>query len=184
MHTSLRLTLAALICVLSLPSATAFAYARTGVVVRQPAHSPAVTMAAEAKDGIFTPVVQAAKGVMGKDELNKLRAKVIGEHSKVISQFVETSESKFGRIALKSLFEAADKDGDGNLDKDEVKAALIALGFKHLQDSQVDSIFARADQDENGYIDFEEFVKETPKTPRTNLIKLAKTNGNDLGFLS
>jgi hypothetical protein len=32
-------------------------------------------------------------------------------------------------------------------------------------------------------IDFEEFCKETPKTLRTNMIKLAKQNGNDLGFL-
>ena len=27
-------------------------------------------------------------------------------------------------------------------------------------------------------------AQDTPKTLRTNLIKLAKTNGNDLGFLS
>ena len=33
-------------------------------------------------------------------------------------------------------------------------------------------------------IDFEEFVKECPKTLRTNLVKLAKENGHDLGFLS
>ena len=30
---------------------------------------------------------------------------------------------------------------------------------------------------------FEEFVKETPKTLRTSLVKLAKQNGHDLGFL-
>ena len=33
-------------------------------------------------------------------------------------------------------------------------------------------------------IDFEEFVKETPKTLRTSLVKLAKSNGHDLGFLA
>ena len=33
-------------------------------------------------------------------------------------------------------------------------------------------------------IDFEEFVKETPKTLRTSLVKLAKQNGHDLGFLA
>ena len=32
---------------------------------------------------------------------------VIAEHTKVISSFVDTSESKFGQIALKTLFEAA-----------------------------------------------------------------------------
>ena len=41
----------------------------------------------------------------------------------------------------------------------------------------------RADSDENDTIDFEEFVSEVPKLLRINLVKLAKANGNDLGFL-
>ena len=40
-----------------------------------------------------------------------------------------------------------------------------------------------ADKDQNDVIDFEEFVKATPKTLRVNLVKLAKKNGHDLGFL-
>ena len=35
-----------------------------------------------------------------------------------------------------------------------------------------------------GVIDYEEFVKEAPKTLKTNLVKLAKNNGAELGFLS
>ena len=45
-------------------------------------------------------------------------------------------------------------------------------------------IFKRADKDKNDVIDFEEFCKETPKTLRTSLVKLAKSNGHDLGFLA
>ena len=41
----------------------------------------------------------------------------------------------------------------------------------------------KADKDQNDVIDFEEFVKETPKVLRTSLVKLAKKNGHDLGFL-
>ena len=37
--------------------------------------------------------------------------------------------------------------------------------------------------DDNDVIDFEEFCKEAPKTLRTNLVKLAKANGDELGFL-
>ena len=70
------------------------------------------------------------------------------------------------------------------LDKGELKDALQALGFSHLGDAAIDGIFARADADGNAEIDFEEFMAEAPKTLRTNLIKLAKTNGNGLGFLS
>ena len=57
----------------------------------------------------------------------KLRGKVIAEHSKVIAAFVDTSERPFGQIALKKLFEAADTDGSGTLDKEEVRNALTAL---------------------------------------------------------
>eukprot|EP00619_Florenciella_sp_RCC1007_P013383 CAMPEP_0205917312 /NCGR_PEP_ID=MMETSP1325-20131115/9077_1 /ASSEMBLY_ACC=CAM_ASM_000708 /TAXON_ID=236786 /ORGANISM="Florenciella sp., Strain RCC1007" /LENGTH=177 /DNA_ID=CAMNT_0053284713 /DNA_START=809 /DNA_END=1342 /DNA_ORIENTATION=+ len=142
-----------------------------------------VSMGAHGKFGLFSPAVLATKAVIGETELNKLRAKVIAEHTKVISKFVDTHESKFGQIALKKLFEAADADGNGTLDKEEVRAALLALGFNHLKDSQIEGIVSRADVDENEVIDFEEFVKATPATLRTNLVKLAKQNGDDLGFL-
>mmetsp|Transcript_12885 Transcript_12885/g.23844 ORF Transcript_12885/g.23844 Transcript_12885/m.23844 type:complete len:143 (-) Transcript_12885:347-775(-) len=141
-------------------------------------------MAKNANVGIFSPLVEGAKAALGAAELNKLRGKVIAEHSSVIASFVDTSESKFGQIALKKLFEAADKDGNGVLDVQEVRAALTALGFEWLQDeSKVGQLISRADVDENEVIDFEEFCTTAPKTLRTNLIKLAKQNGNDLGFL-
>ena len=137
-----------------------------------------------AKNGIFSPAVKVLKSAMGEKELNEFRAKVISQHSKVIGAFVDTHESKFGQIALKTLFEAADKDGNGVLDKDEVRAALLALGFSWSKsDKVVDGIVARADVDENEVIDFQEFCEATPKTLRVNLIKLAKKNGDDLGFL-
>jgi hypothetical protein len=137
-----------------------------------------------AEVGVFAPIVKGTKRVMGEKELNKLRADVIAQHTKVISAFVDTSESPFGQIVLSRLFEAADKDGNGTLDREEVRDALHALGFKFIEDKQLDQIFARGDTDDNQVIDFEEFVKETPKTLRSSLIKLAKVNGHDLGFLA
>mmetsp|Transcript_63085 Transcript_63085/g.187759 ORF Transcript_63085/g.187759 Transcript_63085/m.187759 type:complete len:83 (+) Transcript_63085:597-845(+) len=82
------------------------------------------------------------------------------------------------------MFEAADKDGNGTLDRQEIKDALYALGFTFIEDKQMDKIMGRADLDGNEVIDFEEFVKETPKTLRVSLVKLAKQNGHDLGFLA
>lgn len=137
-----------------------------------------------AQAGIFAPVVGGAKAVMGEKELNKLRGEVIAAHSKVISAFVDTSESPFGQIVLKQMFEAADKDGNGTLDREEIRDALHALGFKFIGDKQLDTIFERADDNGDLVIDFEEFVKETPKTLRSSLIKMAKVNGHDLGFLA
>ena len=69
-------------------------------------------------------------------------------------------------------------------DREEVRAALHALGFTFVEDKQLDQIFGRGDLDENQVIDFEEFVTDAPKTLRSSLIKLAKTNGHDLGFLA
>ena len=134
--------------------------------------------------GLFAPLVVGAKSAMGTKELNALRAEVILKHSKVIMAFVDTSESDFGQLALRRLFEAADKDGDGQLSKEEVREALHALGFSFLKDKQVDGIVARADVDEDDFIDFEEFARETPVVLRRNLVKLAKQNGHELGFLA
>lgn len=138
----------------------------------------------KAPQGIFAPAVLGAKSVMGTKELNALRANIISQHTKVINAFVDTSESPFGQIVLKQMFEAADKDSSGGLDKEEVREALHALGFTFIENKQVDKIFARADLDGDEVIDFEEFVKETPTTLRKSLVKLAKKNGHDLGFLA
>jgi hypothetical protein len=135
------------------------------------------------KEGPLSPVVVLAKKVLGDAELNKLRGKVIGLHSDVIGSFVETASSPFGEQVLKTMFQLADQNKNGKIDEQELSASLRALGFT-LADKQITGIFERADLDANGEIDFEEFRKEAPKTLRTNLVKLAKRNGGDLGFLS
>mmetsp|Transcript_4789 Transcript_4789/g.9495 ORF Transcript_4789/g.9495 Transcript_4789/m.9495 type:complete len:184 (+) Transcript_4789:63-614(+) len=181
-----RVILLSFVGSLLLASASGFAPSSLPSTPRLRGHatSSVTMMAANAKDGLFSPFVKGAKAALGEKELNALRGKVIAEHSKVISAFVETSESKFGKIALKKLFEAADTDGNGVLDKEEIRAAIKALGFSHLKDEQIEGIISRADVDENAVVDFEEFVRDAPLTLRTNLIKKAKVNGNDLGFLS
>ena len=136
------------------------------------------------KDGIFTPLVLLGKSVLGEDQLNKIRAKAISMHSDVIKNFVDTHSTPSGQIALSTLYRLADTDGDGTLNKEEIRIALNKLGFDWLKDKQVSGIVKRADLDENGVVDFDEFLEAAPKTLRTNLVKLAKKNGGDLGFLS
>jgi len=135
------------------------------------------------QEGLFAPLVLGAKQVMGEQKLKEVRAAVIAKHSKVIANFVDTSESEFGQLVLQRMFEYADKDGNGTLDKEEVRSALLDLGFDFLDEKQVAKLIQNADADKNDVIDFEEFVKATPKALRTNLTKLAKKNGHDLGFL-
>lgn len=135
------------------------------------------------KEGVFSPVVKIGKVVLGEQRLNKVRGKVIAMHSDVISAFVETSDSEFGKAVLTRFFELMDKNKDGTLDEEEVTEALRLLGFSWLKEKQILGIMKRADSDSNGVIDFEEFVNEAPKTLRTNLTKLAKKNGGDMGLL-
>jgi Ca2+-binding EF-hand superfamily protein len=136
------------------------------------------------QEGIFSSVVLVAKDVLGDETLNKIRAKVISKHSDVIGSFVDTADTKLGKAVLQALFEAADKNGNGFIEQDELAAALGSLGFDWLKEKQLQGIFARSDADSNGSIDLNEWMKEAPKTLRTNLIKLAKKNGGELGFLS
>jgi hypothetical protein len=142
------------------------------------------TKKGEHKEGVFSPMVLFVKGVLGDELLNKVRGKVISLHSDVIGSFVETSESTFGDAVLRSLFKLADKDNNGTICKNELQYAVQSLGFSWLQDKQIEGIFQRADRDGNGSIDIEEWVKEAPKTLRTNLVKLAKKNGGDMGLLA
>merc|ERR1712125_15587 len=135
-------------------------------------------------DGIFTPLVKLGKTVLGEDELNKVRAQIISKHTDVIKNFVDTHSTPTGKIALSTLYRLADTDGDGTLSKEEIEIALNKLGFKWLNEKQINGIVKRADLDENGVVDFEEFLEAAPKTLRTNLVKLAKKNGGELGFLS
>jgi len=135
------------------------------------------------KEGVFSPAVKIAKVVMGERKLNEIRGKVISMHSDVIKDFVATADSAFGKAVLVRLFALADKNGDGKLDQDEVKRAVGTLGFTWLKDKQVSGILKRADLDQNGTIEFDEFVEEAPKTLKTNLVKLAKKNGGDMGLL-
>ena len=135
------------------------------------------------KEGLLSPFVTLAKEVLGEDELNKLRGKVIGIHSDVIGKFVDTHETPFGQQILKALFAIADKNSNGTIEEEELAQALKTLGFD-LKEKQIKGVFERADADANGAIDLEEWMSAAPKTLRTNLIKLAKKNGGDMGLLA
>ena len=75
-------------------------------------------------------------------------------------------------------------DGNGTIDREELQVALKKLGFSHLTDAQIDTIMKKADSDDNCVIDYDEFVANAPKNLKVNLVKLAKANGAELGFLS
>ena len=135
------------------------------------------------KEGLFSPIVLTAKKVIGDENLNKIRGKVIGLHSEVISSFVDTHETFVGSTIMQQLFALMDKNKDGVVDETELAIYFKSLGFTWLQEKQIAGIIKRAGS-EDGILRMEQFKGEFPKTLRTNLIKLAKKNGGELGFLS
>merc|ERR1712194_367889 len=138
----------------------------------------------KADEGLFAPAVLLTKDVFGTPKLNALRAKIIKEHTNVIGKLTETSDSVFGETVLKLLFELADKDGNGTIDEEELNRALNALGCGFIPEKQVNGMFKRADTDGNCGLDYEEWCKAAPKTLKSALVKLAKKNGHELGFLA
>lgn len=159
------------------------------VAPTEPANKPAAVKKAPKKkgnphkEGVFSPIVVAAGTILGEESLNKIRGKVIAIHSDLIKSFVDTADSSFGQSVLKQLFNLVDTDNSGYLDKSEVTVALNMLGFKWLKEKHVNKIFERADANGDEEISLEEFMIEAPKTLRTNLVKLAKKNGGDMGLL-
>ena len=90
-------------------------------VVSRRAPLSAPVMMGGAKNGIFTPLVKLTKWVVGEKRFLPFRARVIGEHTKVIQAFVDTADSPFGCMALEKLFEIADVDGSGTIDREELE---------------------------------------------------------------
>lgn len=140
--------------------------------------------AVHSTDGPLAPLVLWLKDLLGDNQLNQLRAKSISLHSDVIKSFVDTSDSQLGQSVIAQLFQIADADRNGVIDKDELRDALHTLGFEWLQDKQINGILQRSDTNENGTIELEEFKMAVPKTLKTNLVKLAKQNGGALGLLA
>ena len=60
-------------------------------------------------------------------------------------------------IAMKRNFSRVDTDGSGTIDSGELKTLLIAAG-KQVSDKQVEAILAKYDADQNGVLNFDEFV--------------------------
>mmetsp|Transcript_115084 Transcript_115084/g.330645 ORF Transcript_115084/g.330645 Transcript_115084/m.330645 type:complete len:233 (-) Transcript_115084:139-837(-) len=153
-------------------------------VVEAPKPMPKLPKQAHGKEGILSPLVLAIKSLMDESRFNELRAKVINLHSNVIEGFVvKNSDTPLGQAVLKRMFSIVDQNHNGAIELEELQIAVQRLGFEWLKEKQVQGILSRADTNHNGKLELEEFLAEAPKTLRTNLIKLAKKNGGELGLL-
>ena len=51
-----------------------------------------------------------------------------------------------------------DQSGDGKLDREEIRAGYAAFHGRTISDQEVNELFAKVDADNNGSVDYSEFV--------------------------
>merc|ERR1711912_207526 len=77
---------------------------------------------------------------------------------------------------LEDLFELFDTDGGGTLDEDEIKIALLTLGFFNTTEEEVEEYVRHLDVEEKGGLNLEQFVMlVTEKVSNRNLRKELKS---------
>merc|ERR1712106_549276 len=84
-------------------------------------------------------------------------------------------------LDVKKAFRQFDSNGDGHLDKKELKQLLISSG-KNVSDQEVATLFAQGDVDGDGMIDIQEFVKMMFPAAAATLSKVQQSfkNLNDV----
>ena len=69
--------------------------------------------------------------------------------------------SKNEKEQIDKVFRAMDTNGDGKLDKEEIKKGYAEYFGRTLNDNEIDEMFDKVDSDKSGAIDYSEFVVAT-----------------------
>jgi len=75
----------------------------------------------------------------------------------IVSQLLSKNE----REQVDKVFRAMDRNGDGVLTKEEIKAGYLEYFGRSLNDPEIDEMFKKVDVDGNGAIDYSEFIVAT-----------------------
>lgn len=58
---------------------------------------------------------------------------------------------------MRAVFQSFDKDGNGEIDKNELKKAFEEMG-KHFSDAELNRMMEMMDTDQSGTVSYEEFI--------------------------
>jgi len=99
-----------------------------------------------------------------RDELNTIMAEVDVDHNGKVDlrEFIVMMHDQVGTFddieELKMAFRFFDRNGDGQISKEELRASILRYG-ERFEDEDMEQMMKDADLDRNGFIDFSEFVK-------------------------
>jgi len=97
-------------------------------------------------------------------EVNTIMAEVDVDHNGKmdLSEFILMMHKQVGSTdtmeEMRIAFRAFDTDGDGKISKEEFRVCMLNFGERFLEED-IELMIRLADLDDNGFIDFEEFVR-------------------------
>ncbi|XP_008303218.1 calcium-binding protein 5b [Stegastes partitus] len=74
-------------------------------------------------------------------------------------KLLDETAGMIGLKELKDAFREFDIDGDGAITSDELRHAMVKLLGEHASKTEIEAIVKEADNNGDGTVDFEEFVK-------------------------
>lgn len=105
------------------------------------------------REGPSTALMHNALQNLGTfNSKNKLRDAV---HTFITTQLINSKETK----EIREIFRTIDKNGDGKLSKEELLEHYYEIVGPSLAEAEVSKIMTQVDTDNNGYIDYTEFIK-------------------------
>jgi len=107
-------------------------------------------------------VDEDGSGTIDFDEFSQMMSKQLA--AEALEQIPERPEKE-----LAEAFRIFDTKNDGYLDTEELKAALALTG-ENVEDWELDAFMAEGDKNEDGQMDYEEWIDMMKHTPQLNMI--------------
>ncbi|XP_066919220.1 calmodulin-like isoform X1 [Clytia hemisphaerica] len=100
------------------------------------------------------PTEQEVQDIINEMDANK-NGKI--EFQEFLEKMAERNERNDMSEDLRNAFRVFDANGDGRISVEELRHVMVNLGDP-LTDEEVDEMMREADKDNDGYVDYEEFV--------------------------
>ena len=109
---------------------------------------------------------------------------ILNVHNKYLIPFKYQKEISAAQCTdIVSTFEQFDTNHDGTIDKNELKTALINMGYRDISDDQINQLMTSIDTNQDGVVQWEEFCdlmyRLIKSTDEQNLVKVINKTFGD-----